>query len=61
MNDKELAELPCNRAVNLREIRYKCYNNNGALTAIQFVFSLGFESPLVFDDEAILDREREKL
>ena len=60
-NEKELAELPCNKAVNLREIRYKCFRNSGALTAVQFVFSHRFESPLVFDDEKILDREREKL
>ena len=33
-DERELSEIPCNKPVNLKEIRYKCYNNNGALTAV---------------------------
>ena len=58
---KELSALPSHLPVNLKEIRYKCRGNNGALTAIQFVFAKGFESPYFFEQSGFGDREREKL
>ena len=47
--------------MNLKAIQYKCNNNNGALTAIKFLFTRGFESPLFFHPQGQMDRDRETL
>ena len=47
--------------MNLKAIQYKCENNSGALTAIKFLFTRGFESPFFFNPQGEADRERETL